>query len=453
MLRNFVLWSRFAVIPSSLAMTTGLQAHDDPVHDRSMKVGFVYEGAAGEHAGNLRHDLGREAVEAAFGEQVETTPVEIAPDGGDAERALRRLASDGHDLIFVTSAAFAQATLSVADEFPEVKFEQFAGSERTGNVGTYDVRSYEGRMITGVMAGHMTESGVIGYIASSDTPDVVRGINAFTLATRKANPDAEVKVVWLGSDHDPSAEAAATMFLLGEGADVLTQHTYSSAPLEVAEQQGGVRVFGYASDMASYAPTAHLASIVHEWGDYYSDRVVALSSGEWESTDVWEGVDSGMIQIVRGDAVSDDALDAGDALKLGLDIFDAFSIAAAEAAGEIEPPAAPSNEASDEGINELSATEFVIGMRDALPADVVEALDEGDFDAAARRLHPFVGPIINQAGELVVAAGEVIPDDQLRKMDWFVEGISLEGTLERSGDTPDEAPSDLKASPDEASSN
>jgi len=166
----------------------------DPV-----KVGFVYVGPVGDHGWTYRHDLGRQAIEDEFGDKVETTFVESVPEGADAERVIRKLASDGHDLIFTTSFGYMNPTNKVAKAFPDVKFEHATGYKRGDNVSTYSARFYEGRSVIGTMAGMMTKSNIIGYIGSFPIPEVVRGINAFTIAMRKVNPDAEVKVVWVNS--------------------------------------------------------------------------------------------------------------------------------------------------------------------------------------------------------------------------------------------------------------
>ncbi len=335
------------------------QAASEPV-----KVGFVYVGPVGDFGWTYRHDVGRQAVEAAFGDQVTTTFVESVSEGPDAERVIRQLAADGHDLIFTTSFGFMNPTIKVAKQFPDVKFEHATGYKRADNVSTYLARFYEGRAIIGTIAGHMTKSNVIGYIASFPIPEVIRGINAFTLAMRKVNPDAEVKVIWVNSWYDPGKEADAAKTLIDQGADIISQHTDSPAPLQVAEERG-VFGFGQASDMASFAPKAQLTAIIDNWDSYYVERTKAVIDGNWQSSDVWYGLREGMVEM------------------------------------------APYN--------------------DAVPADVAAAADAVRKGIVDGTLHPFAGPINNQAGEQVVAEGETISDEDLLKMDWYVEGV--QGTI------------------------
>ncbi len=337
----------------------GASAQDDPT-----RVGFVYVGPVGDHGWSYRHDVGRKAVEAEFGDMVETSFVENVSEGPDAERVIRQLAADGHDLIFTTSFGFMNPTVKVAKQFPDVKFEHATGYRQEPNLSTYLARFYEGRAIIGTMAGHMTESNVIGYIGSFPIPEVIRGINAFTLAMRKVNPEAEVKVVWVNTWYDPGKEADAAKTLIDQGADIITQHTDSPAPLQVAEERG-VLAFGQASDMASFAPKAQLTSIIDNWDAYYIERTRAVMDGTWESSDVWYGIKDGMVEM------------------------------------------APYGE--------------------AVPAEVAEAADAVEAGIVDGSLHPFAGPINDQSGAEVVAEGETIDDEDLLKMDWYVEGV--QGTI------------------------
>ena len=339
----------------AFVLYAGMAHAADPV-----KVGFVYVGPISDHGWSYRHDIGRQAIETEFTDQVETTFVESVPEGADAERVIRKLASSGHDLIFTTSFGFMNPTLKVAADFPDVRFEHATGYKRADNVATYAARFYEGRSVIGTMAGMMTKTNTIGYIASYPIPEVVRGINAFTLAMRKVNPDAIVKVVWVNSWYDPGKEADAAKALIDQGADIITQHTDSPAPLQVAEERG-VFAFGQASDMAAFAPRAQLTSIIDNWDDYYIARTRAVIDGTWESQDTWGGIESGMV-----------------------------------------------------GFPEYSAD---------VPEDVkaaAEIVREGIMDGS---LHSFQGPILSQAGEEVLAEGEQFDDQTLLGMNFYVQGV------------------------------
>lgn len=259
-----------------------------------IKVGFIYIGPTGDHGWTYQHDEGRKALEEALGDRVETTFVENIPESADAERAIRALVTSGHKLIFTTSFGYMNPTIKVAKQFPDVRFEHATGFKRADNVATYNARFYEGRYVAGVIAGHMSKSGIIGYVASFPIPEVVQGINSFALGLRSVNPEAKVKVVWVNSWFDPGKEANAANSLLDQGADILLQHTDSPAPMQTAQHRGAL-AFGQATDMSAFGKDAQLSAIVNNWGDYYIERTKQVLDGTWKSGDTWGGFDEGMV--------------------------------------------------------------------------------------------------------------------------------------------------------------
>lgn len=326
------------------------------------KAGFVFVGPIGDGGWTYEHNAGRLAVEEAFGDKVETTYVENVPEGADAERILTQMALTGHDIIFTTSFGYMDATNSVAAKFPNVKFEHATGYKREHpNVSTYDARFYEGRAVIGTIAGHMTKTNKIGYIASFPIPEVIQGINSAYLHAKKVNPDVEIAVVWVYTWFDPGKEADAAKALIEQGVDVIMQHTDSTAPLAAAAEAGVVG-FGQASDMEQYADSSRISSIIDNWAPYYIERVGAVMDGTWEQVATWNGIGKGMVNI-----------------------------------GEI----------TDKVPEEVAAE--AIALRDAIAA--------GDY-------HPFTGPINKQDGTPWLADGEVADDGTLAGMSFYVEGIS-----------------------------
>lgn len=325
------------------------------------KVAFVYVGPIGDHGWSYRHDEGRLAIEKAFPGKVETTYVESVPEGADAERVIQQLAARGNHLIFTTSFGYMEPTLKVAARNPKVFFEHATGFKRAANVSTYAARFHEGRTVIGLIAGKMTKSGVVGYIASVPIPEVVSGINAFTLALKSVRPDAQVKVIYVNSWYDPGKEATAAKALIDQGADILTQHTDSPAPIQVAEERG-VYAFGQASDMTKFGPKAHLTSIIDNWDEYYIARTKAVMEKTWKSSDTWDGFDKGMVSLAPYNAV--------------------------------------------------------------LPKDVVELAETARKDIIAGKRHSFTGPIVDKDGKERVAAGKTATDPEILSMDWYVQGVS-----------------------------
>ena len=344
---------------AALGLASMAFAQDEPT-----KVGFVYVGPVGDGGWTYEHDQGRLAVEEHFGDAVETVFVESVPEGADAERVMTQMALDGADLIFTTSFGYMDATIAVAERFPDVKFEHATGFKRAENVSTYSARFYEGRAIQGHIAGNMTESNIIGYIGSYPIPEVIRGINASYLHAKAVNPDVEYRIIWVYTWFDPAQEAEAARTLIDQGADVILQHTDSTAPLAAAEEAGGVIGFGQASDMSEFGPSPRVSSIIDDWAPYYIDRVQAVIDGSWESVDTWDGIAPGMVKI-----------------------------------GEIT---------------------------DAVPEELrAEALDMKERIAAGE-YHPFTGPINRQDGSVWLAEGETASDGDLLGMNFYVEGLEGE---------------------------
>jgi simple sugar transport system substrate-binding protein len=263
---------------------------------QKLKVGFVYVGPVGDHGWTYQHDQGRKAVDAKYGNRVQTTFVENVSEGPDAERVIEQLARTGHKLIFTTSFGFMEPTLKVAKKYPQVNFEHATGFKRASNVATYDARFYEGRYIIGQIAAKMSKSGTIGYIASFPIPEVVAGINAMMLGAQSIRPDMKIKIVWVNSWYDPGKESDAAKALIAQGADVLSQHTDSAAAMQVAQERG-VLAFGQASDMSRFGPKAQLTSIIDDWSDYYVLRVGQQLDGKWKSGAVWDGLDKGKVKM------------------------------------------------------------------------------------------------------------------------------------------------------------
>jgi simple sugar transport system substrate-binding protein len=324
------------------------------------KVAFVYVAPVMDTGWVHQHDEGRKAVEAAFGAKVKTTYVENVPEGPDAERVIRDLAQQGHKLIFTPSFGYMEPTLKVAKDFPDVKFESITGYKTAPNVAVANARYYEGRYLAGIVAGRMTKTNVAGYVAGFPIPEVLQGINAFTLGMRSVNPKAQVRVVWLNAWFDPARERDAAMTLFDEKADVVAFHTASDAVMRAAQERGKMAV-AYHSDMRRAAPDAQIAAVTHHWDGYYRQRVQAMLDGTWRSGNVWGGVKEGMIRIE--------------------------------------------------------------GFGPKVPQPVRDEVLARQKEIAAGKLKPFAGPIADNEGRTMVAAGQSLTDEQILNMNRLVQGV------------------------------
>lgn len=325
-----------------------------------LKIGFVYVSPIGDAGWTFQHDLGRLAVEKNFGDKVATKYIENVPEGAEAERVIRDLAKSGHELIFTTSFGYMNPTLKVARAFPKAKFEHSTGYKQAKNVGTYMCRFYEGRYLTGLVAGKMTKTNQLGYVAAFPIPEVIRGINAFTRGAKAVNPDISVKVIWVNSWFDPGKEREASEALIDQGVDVVTHHTDSTAPTITAEEKG-VYAIAYHSDMSKYGTNAHLTATTHVWDTFYTKVARSVLDGNWEPGAVWGGIKDGMIEL------------------------------------------APLNA--------------------KVPADVKAMVRQREQDIADGSFHPFQGPVKKQDGTVVADAGETLTDQDLLGMNYYVEGV------------------------------
>ena len=214
---------RTLIALATLAATLGASALP-ALAAEPLKIGFVYVGPVGDAGWTYAHDQGRLAMEKALAGKVKSTYVENVPEGADAERVIRKLVAEGNKLIFTTSFGYMNPTEKVAKSAPGVVFLHATGFKSGKNLGTYESRLYEGAYLNGILAGKMTKSKTLGFIASFPVPEVIRNINAFTLGAQSVNPGIKTKVIWVNSWYDPAKERQAAETLVAQGADVMAQN-------------------------------------------------------------------------------------------------------------------------------------------------------------------------------------------------------------------------------------
>jgi simple sugar transport system substrate-binding protein len=348
-----------AILTSQLLNQAAQAAPAAPTAAAPLQACFVYVSPVGQAGWSYQHDLGRQAMAQALGPRVATRMVEAVAEGADSERVMRDLATQGCGLIVATSFGYLEPALKVAAEFPAVKFEHAGGYKTAANLGTYNARYYEARWLAGYLAGRHSKTGVAGYVAGFPVPEVVQGINAFALGMRAANPKASVRVAWLNTWFDPAREREAALALIGQGADVLTNHSGSPAVPQTAEEKG-VSVIAYQSDMAKFAPRAQLAAVTHHWGGFYTQVANEVIAGTWKPTPVWGGMKDGLVQL--------SALQAG------------------------------------------------------LPKALLADLDARRKAILAGQFKPFSGHLVDNAGSERLAKGS-LSDQRIAQMDWLVQGV------------------------------
>lgn len=341
------------------------QASSTAPAEEKLKVAFVYVGPVGDGGWTTAHDHGREAMVQKL-PWVETTWLESVPEGADAVRAISQLAEKGYKLIFTTSFGYMDPTLEVAARYPDVTFMHCSGYKRAQNVGTYFGRMEQAKYLTGLVAGRMSKSGRVGYVAPHPIPEVIRFVNAFALGVRAANPAATVRVVWTNTWFDPGKEREAALAMLDAGADVIASGADSTAHIKAAEERGAYAI-GYDSDAREAAPGAYLTSALWDWSVVYTAAAEQVRAGTWKSEDINLGMDAGLVKLAPMTA--------------------------------LVPPE----------------------VRDLVAAE------EAAIKAGTRTV--FAGPLLRQDGTEAVPAGAALTDEQILRMDWFVQGV--EGTIPR----------------------
>ena len=357
-MRQFMKYFSASFLFISMVITSSIAIAAD------YKVGFIYIGPPGDHGWNYQHDVGRKAVDEAFGDKVETVFQENVPESADAERVMTQMALSGADMIFATSFGYMEPVLNVAKKFPKVKFEHATGYKTADNMANYGLKLYQARHVQGIIAGMMTKNNHICYVAAFPIPEVIREINTYYLGAKKMNPDVKISIVWVNTWYDPGKESDAARAMLSQGCDVIAQHTDSPAPLQTAEAMGQVG-FGQASDQFNFAPKAQLTATIDNWSPYYIAKVGAVLDGTWETGTYF-----------------------GD-------------------------------------ISECDATGCAVGMAPFtnMPDDVRAKAEEVKAAIEAGTYFAFTGPIKDNTGKLRLADGEIADRAHLDTMNYYVEGI------------------------------
>jgi len=345
-----------SLMVSIAALSAPAQAQD------AFKIGYIYPSPAGDVGWAHELDRGRQAIEEAFGNKVESVVVENIPDGPDAARIMNQMAAaQGVDMLMLGSFGYMNDGLKLAKKFPDLSIIHASGYKLADNLGNFQTRNYESAYVAGMGAGYVTKTNTIGMVAAYAIPEVVGIINAFTLGAQSTNPDINVKVVWLNSWFDPSKAQESARSLIAQQSDVIFS-IYQDTPsvVTVAEEEG-VYVVNTSSDMKTYAPNHLLVSMQISWADYFIEQVQAAMDGTFKGSAFWGGMADNAVSV---ESWSDD-----------------------------------------------------------LSEEQRAALDAKVADIAAGNFHPFTGPIMDQAGDEKIAEGDTLADGDLLGINWLVTGV------------------------------
>jgi basic membrane protein A and related proteins len=349
-----------ALTSCSATSTTTSTAQPASAAPGALKVAFVYIGSPADGGWTAKHAAGAKELKATLGDKVAVTEVENIKDDATSKPTFQRLAREGNKLIFATSFGFGDPMLEVAKEFPDVKFEWATGYKTATNLGTYFGAAEEARYLTGMAAASLSKTGKLGYVAAFPIPEVVRGLDAFTLGVRAVKPAATVEVTWTSTWFDPTKEGQAADALLAKGIDVLGMHQDSTAVGQAAQKKGA-RWVGYNADASAAAPKAWISAPTWDWGPYYTKAAQSVIDGTWRAQQYYGSMADGLV-----------------------------------------------------GYAPLAAD---------VPADVKAKIEKTAADIKAGSFKPFTGPIKDNTGAEKIPAGTSADLPALLKLDYAVEGV------------------------------
>ncbi len=352
---------------------------------QELKAGWLYVGPIGDYGWTHAHDVGRREAAAAF-PWLKTIYVENVPEG-QAGSYIDQMVRQGVKVIFATSFGYMDAVLEAAKRYPDVIFAHATGFKRAPNVATYMADFYQVFYLNGLMAGALTKTGKVGYVAAFPIPELKRHINAFTLGVRAANPKAKVLVRWIYEWYNPAAAKEATEALIAEGADVFAFTEDSPTVVQVAAEKG-FPSFSHYSPMLKFAPDHVVSGQLVHWGVIYKDFLAKVYAGLYtpknlEDVDYWWLLPQGAVEL---------------GADFGVPINPKF-------AGRLKAKAV-----NHPIFGEINVYDLVMKLH-GLMKDVELAFD------------PFQGPIKDRRGILRVPEGLRLTKHQLETMEWAVEGV------------------------------
>ncbi|MEM3506844.1 MAG: BMP family ABC transporter substrate-binding protein [Candidatus Bathyarchaeia archaeon] len=359
---------------------------------KKLKAGFIYVGPIGDYGWTHAHDQGRKYVANKF-PWLETVYAEAVAEA-DVDRYIDRFITEEKvDIVFTTSFGYMDATIAAGKKYPDKIFMHCSGYKRAPNVGTYFAEFYQLYYLNGLMAGALTKTNKVGYVAAHPIPEVIRHINAFALGVREVNPQATVSVRWLFAWYDPAKAREAAEALIAEGVDAIAFTEDSPTVLQVGQEYTTrgkqIYTFSHYSPMQKFGPDTCVSGQLVHWEKLYEDILMRAYLGVWDNRDYWWMLKEGAVELGG---------------EIGVPINSKFI------------PDLKAKIVKDSLLGEISVYDLVMKRLSQMSEETVL------FD-------PFTGPIKDQDGKVRIEAGRRASHDELWTMDWFVEGVI--GTIPR----------------------
>jgi basic membrane lipoprotein Med (substrate-binding protein (PBP1-ABC) superfamily) len=261
-----------------------------------LKVAWIYTGPINDGGWTQAHNVGRLAVEKALGDKVKTTYKENIPEGPQVSQVIEDLVKDGNKLIFGTSFGFQDAFVESAAKHLDVCFEFATGFKTGPNMSQFYGAGEDTDYLTGMAAGAASKSGKIGYVAPFAIPEVIRGVNSYTLGAQATHPGATVQVVWTSTWFDPAKERTAAESLISAGVDVIGSAQDSPAAGEAAKAKG-LPWSGYDADQSANFPDIWLTATNYNWGPFETARTQAVLDGTWTPGNYYGNLSDGFVTL------------------------------------------------------------------------------------------------------------------------------------------------------------
>ena len=258
--------------------------------DKKLKAGFVYVGPVGDYGWSHAHDVGRKFAESKL-PWLETVFIESVAESDSARIIDRFVQGEKVDVVFTTSFGYMDDTVKAGAKYPDKLFMHCSGFKQTPNVGTYFADLYQTYYLNGLMAGAMTKTNKIGYVAAFPIPELIRHINAFALGIKAVNPKAKVHVKWIYAWYGPDKAREAAEALIAEGCDNLAFTEDTPAVIEVGQEhtEKGRQIYTYShySPMHQYGKDSVVSGQLVDWGVMYVKILQDIYNGTWKKDDLW----------------------------------------------------------------------------------------------------------------------------------------------------------------------
>lgn len=346
---------------------------------KKLKVAFVYARNISNSGWTYGHELGRRYLEEKLGNDISTSYIENVPEDEKAYESIEKLVKEGYDVIFTTSPIFMKPTLQCALLYPEVKFFNCSENQPYKHLSNYFGRTYEPRFLTGIIAGSMTETNIIGYAATSPTPEVISCINAFALGAKMVNPRAKIAVSWTNEWNSHIKFTDADEKLIEKGADIICNRNLT-IPHSVTIKYGVYSML-CAINRNTHQAEKYIAAPIWHWGVFYEKIISNILNDTFKTiTDMFQS-SSKLVNFWWGMAAG------------VLDIY--YS-------------------------------------RDFVPIETQKLVELMKRMIISSDYHPFTGPIYDSKGILRIENDSTASNEQILSMDWFVDNIEAEQFLKQA---------------------